>query len=95
MILEMKKSMDIMTDQMKENKNYKRRDESETSDGSVMKLKGKWEETYILGEHNAGNVDQSKYKKLECRFSPGKIPSPGYLELSISSKLIPYQKQKK
>ena len=74
MILEMKKSMDRLTDEMKENSSYKRRDESGTSDGSVMKLKGKWEEADNPGENNVVTVDRSKYKKLEMPIFTGENP---------------------
>ena len=95
MILETKKSMERLADEMKENSSYKRRDESGTSDGSVMKLKGKWEEADNPGENNVVTVDRSKYKKLEMPIFTGKILSHGCLELSIFSKLIAYRKQKK
>ena len=55
MILEMKKSMDRMADEMRENHSYKRREESETSDGSVRKLKGELEDATM--EANMTNVD--------------------------------------
>ena len=41
MILEMKKSMDRIAEEMRESHSYKRREESGTTDGSVMELKGK------------------------------------------------------
>ena len=49
MLLEMKKSMERMAEELMErmaeelmeNHSYKKRDESGTSDGSIMKLKGK------------------------------------------------------
>ena len=74
MILEMKKSMDRMADEMRENHSYKRREESRTFDGSVMKLKGKVEETNTPMEANATNVDRSKYKKLEMPMLAGENP---------------------
>ena len=45
MMLEMKKSMDRMAEEMRESNSYKKREESGTFDGSVLKLKGKMEET--------------------------------------------------
>ena len=74
MILEMKKSMDRLADEMKENNSYKRRDESRISDGSVMKLKGKWEDADTPGENNVVNVDRSKYKKLKMLIFTGENP---------------------
>ena len=65
MLLEMKKSMEKLTEELRENHNYKKRDESRTSDGSSMKLKGKIEESEVCDEVNGNNVDRSKYKKLE------------------------------
>ncbi|TYK30161.1 retrotransposon protein [Cucumis melo var. makuwa] len=44
MMLKMKKSMDRLVEEMRENHSYRKREESSTSDGSVMKLKGKMEE---------------------------------------------------
>ena len=64
MMLEMKKSMDRLADELRENQSYKK-EESGTSDGSIMKMKGKMEETDITGEVNTHLVDRSKYKKLE------------------------------
>ena len=41
MMLELRKAVDRMADNMKENRLYRRRYESGMSDGSVMKQKGK------------------------------------------------------
>ena len=65
MMLEMKKSMDRMAEEMRESNSYKKREESGTFDGSVLKLKGKMEETQATTEGNNATVDQRKYKKWE------------------------------
>lgn len=74
MILEMKKSMDRLTDEMRESHNCKRIEESETSDGSIMKLKGKVDDTEMTMEPNMGNTDRSKYKKVEMSMFTGLNP---------------------
>ena len=65
MLLEMKKSMERMVEDLRESHSYKSREESGTSDGSVMKLKVKAEETDTTNEGNLTMIDHSKYKKLE------------------------------
>lgn len=65
MLLEMKKTMDRMAEELRENNSYKKKDESGTSDGSIMRLKGKVEEIEVTTEMNLNNTDRSKYKKLE------------------------------
>ena len=74
MLLEMKKVMEQMTEDLRENHSYKRREESGTSDGSVMKLKGKAEETDVHNEGNLTMGDRSKYKKLEMPMFLGENP---------------------
>ncbi|TYK16028.1 uncharacterized protein E5676_scaffold32G00230 [Cucumis melo var. makuwa] len=74
MMLEMKKSMDRLADELRENQSYKKKEESGTSDGSIMKMKGKMEETDITGEVNTHLVDRSKYKKLEMPMFLGENP---------------------
>ncbi|TYJ98820.1 retrotransposon protein [Cucumis melo var. makuwa] len=74
MMLEMKKSMDRLTEEMRENHSYKKREESGTSDGSVMKLKGKMEEFDGTDEGTQGTLDRSKYKKLEMPMFLGENP---------------------
>ena len=74
MLLEMKKSMERLTEELRENHSYKQRDESETSDGSIMKLKGKVEESEVSNDVNGNTVDQSKYKKLEMPMFLGENP---------------------
>ena len=64
-MLEMKKSMDRMADEMRESHSYNKREEPGISDGSIMKLKGKIEEMDVTTEGNNATVDRSKYKKLE------------------------------
>ena len=74
MLLEMKKAMERMAEDLRENHSYKRREESGTFDGSIMKLKGKAEETDIHNEGNLTMVDRSKYKKLEMPMFLGENP---------------------
>ena len=74
MLLEIKKTMDRMAEELRENNSYKRKDESGTSDGSIMILKGKIEETEVTTEMNGNNTDRSKYKKLEMSMFLGKNP---------------------
>ena len=74
MLLEMKKSMERLTEELRENHSYKKRDESGTSDGSSMKLKGKVEESEVCNEVNGSNVDRSKYAKLEMPMFLGENP---------------------
>ena len=65
MLMEMKKTMERMADELRESSNYKKKDESGTSDGLVMKLKGKIEESEVTIDTNQNTIDRSKYKKLE------------------------------
>ncbi|TYK02434.1 retrotransposon protein [Cucumis melo var. makuwa] len=75
MLLEMKKVVERLADEMKENHSYKKKEESgTTSDGSVMKLKGKMDETEPVTETNGTVTDQSKYKKLEMPMFLGENP---------------------
>ena len=74
MLMEMKKSMERMADELRENHSCKKRDESGTSDGSVMRLKGKIDETKITTKMNLDTVDRSKYKKLEMPMFLGENP---------------------
>ena len=74
MMLEMKKSMDQLAEEMRENHNYRKREESGTSDDSVMKLKRKMEEFDDTNEGTQGTVDRSKYKKLEMPMFLGENP---------------------
>ena len=74
MLLEIKKTMDRMAEELRENNSYKRKDESGTSDGSIMILKGKIEETEVTTEMNGNNTDRSKYKKLEMPMFLGENP---------------------
>lgn len=62
-MVEIKRSR--MTEEMRESHSYRRREEPGTSDGFVMKLKGKMEEMDVTTEGNNATVDHSKYKKLE------------------------------
>ena len=64
MMLEMKKLMDRMADELRENHRYKRREEARTAEGPMLKLKEKLEDTETTAENSGGNVDRSKYKKL-------------------------------
>ena len=70
----MKKTMDRLVDEMRESHSYKKREKSRTSDGSVMKLKGKMEEMDVTAEMNTTTVDRSKYKKLEMSMFLGENP---------------------
>ncbi|KAL4021138.1 hypothetical protein IC575_019929 [Cucumis melo] len=75
MLLEMKKAVERLADEMKENHSYKKKEESgTTSDGSVMKLKGKMDETEPVTETNGTVTDRSKYKKLETPMFLGENP---------------------
>ncbi|KAA0067146.1 ty3-gypsy retrotransposon protein [Cucumis melo var. makuwa] len=74
MMLEMKKAVERLADEMKESQSYKKREESETSDGLVMKQKGKMEETELITETNVTVTDRSKYKKLEMPMFLGENP---------------------
>ncbi|KAL4018114.1 hypothetical protein IC575_021704 [Cucumis melo] len=75
MLLEMKKAVERLADEMKENHSYKKKEESgTTSDGSVMKLKGKMDETDPITEINGTVTDRSKYKKLEMPMFLGENP---------------------
>lgn len=65
MMLEQKKAVDRMAGDIRENSSYRRRDKSGTSDGSVMKLKGRMDNSKTSTETGAGTIDRSKYKKLE------------------------------
>ena len=74
MMLEMKKALDKMAEEMWESNSYKKREESGTSDESVLKLKGKVGETEAAIEGNNATVDRSKYKKLEMSMFLGENP---------------------
>ncbi|TYK03703.1 retrotransposon protein [Cucumis melo var. makuwa] len=75
MLLEMKKAVERLADEMKESHSYKKKEESgTTSDGSVMKLKGKMDETELMTETNGTVTDRSKYKKLEMPMFLGENP---------------------
>ncbi|KAA0048289.1 Ty3/gypsy retrotransposon protein [Cucumis melo var. makuwa] len=65
MMLEMKKCMDRLADELRENQSYKKKEESDTSDGSIMKMKGKMEETDITTEVNTNLVDRSNLPEAE------------------------------
>ena len=66
--------MGRIAEEMRESQSYKRKDESGASDGSVMKLKGKWEENDNPGEAITTYVDRNKYKKLEMPMFIGENP---------------------
>ena len=75
MLMEMKKTMERMADELRESSNYKKKkDESGTSDGPVMKLKGKIEEPEVTIDMNQNTIDRSKYKKLEMPMFLGENP---------------------
>ncbi|KAA0055953.1 putative reverse transcriptase [Cucumis melo var. makuwa] len=59
-MVEMKRSR--MTEEMRESHSYRRREEPGTSDGFVMKLKGKMEEMDVTTEGNNATVDHKKVK---------------------------------
>ena len=80
MMLEMKKAVERLADEMKESQSYKKREESGTSDGSVMKQKGKMEETELITETNVTSVDKSKYKKLEMPMFLGENTGAFFLD---------------
>ncbi|TYK31687.1 retrotransposon protein [Cucumis melo var. makuwa] len=73
MMIEMRKMMERLREEMRENNSYKK-EESDTSDGSIMKLKGKMEERYTTTELTKLPVDRSKYKKLEMPMFLGENP---------------------
>ncbi|TYJ97218.1 putative RNA polymerase II transcription factor B subunit 1-1 isoform X2 [Cucumis melo var. makuwa] len=81
MMLEMKKSMDRLIEEMRENHSYKKREESGTSGGSVMKLKGKMEFDGT-NEGTQGTMDRSKYKKLEMPMFFGETLNLGFTEIN-------------
>ncbi|TYK14439.1 uncharacterized protein E5676_scaffold186G00980 [Cucumis melo var. makuwa] len=85
MMLEMKKAVERLADEMKESQSYKKKKEESgtTSDGSVMKPKGKVDETELITETNGTVIDRSKYKKLRCRCFWEKIQSHGCTGQSI------------
>ncbi|KAA0061436.1 retrotransposon protein [Cucumis melo var. makuwa] len=56
MMLEMKKSMDRLADELRD-QSYKKKEESGTSDGSIMKMKGKMEETDLTGEVHTNQIN--------------------------------------
>ena len=95
MMLEMKKSMDRLTEEMRENHSYKKREESGTSGGSVMKLKGKMEEFNGTNEGTQGTMDRSKYKKLEMPMFLGETLNLGFTGQNTSLRLTICQKQKR
>ncbi|KAA0063363.1 retrotransposon protein [Cucumis melo var. makuwa] len=64
MMLEMKKSMDRLADELRENQSYKKKEESGTSNESIMKMKGKMEETDITGEVNTHLVDRKHFFEI-------------------------------
>ncbi|KAA0063772.1 retrotransposon protein [Cucumis melo var. makuwa] len=74
MMLEMKKAVERLADEMKESQSYKKKEESGTSNGSVMKMKGKMEETELMTETNVTSIDRSKYKKLKMPMFLGENP---------------------
>ncbi|KAA0051269.1 uncharacterized protein E5676_scaffold734G00210 [Cucumis melo var. makuwa] len=57
MMLEMKKTIERLADEMKESQSYKEKEESGTSDGSMMKMKGKMEEMELMTETNVTSID--------------------------------------
>ncbi|TYK26819.1 putative membrane-bound O-acyltransferase C24H6.01c isoform X5 [Cucumis melo var. makuwa] len=74
MMREMKKTMERLAEEMRESQYYKKKEESGTFDGFVMKLKGKMEELDVTAEVNTNTVDRSKYKKLEMPMFLGENP---------------------
>ncbi|KAA0066519.1 retrotransposon protein [Cucumis melo var. makuwa] len=74
MMLEMKKSMDRLAEEMRENHSYQKREDSGTSDDFMMKLKGKNEVFDGTNEGNQATMDHSKYKKLEMPMLFGENP---------------------
>lgn len=74
MMLELKKAVDRMTDDIRENSSYRRRGETGTSDELVMKLKGKMGDLEIPLDTVTETVDRSKYKKLEISLFLDKNP---------------------
>lgn len=73
-MLELKKVVDKMAEDMRESNTHKRKDESCTSDGLVLKLKGKMEDLETLTDNGTVTVDRSKYKKLEMFMFVGENP---------------------
>ena len=57
MMLEMKKAIEMLADEMKESQSYKEKEESGTSVGSMMKMKGKMEEMELMTEKNVTSID--------------------------------------
>ncbi|TYK05440.1 retrotransposon protein [Cucumis melo var. makuwa] len=94
MMLEMKKSMDRLADELRD-QSYKKKEESGTSDGSIMKMKGKMEETDVTGEIHTLQIDRSKYKKLEMPMFLGENPESWVYRENIFLRSTTYQKQKR
>ena len=70
----MKKLMDRMTDELRENHGTKKREEAGTTEGPMLKLKGKLEDTETTAESGGSNAGRSKYKKLEMLLFTGVNP---------------------
>ncbi|KAA0062073.1 retrotransposon protein [Cucumis melo var. makuwa] len=64
MMLELKKVVDQMADDIRENSSYRRRDESGTSNGSVMKLKGKMDDLEPPLDNTIETVDRKHFFEI-------------------------------
>ena len=64
-MLGLHKSIEKLTEKVKESSLTKHREESRASDGSGLKMKQKVKETDTTSVLTGGPLDRSKYKKLE------------------------------
>ena len=71
MILSMHKSIENLTEEVKESSRTKQREESCASEGSGLKKKGKEGETDMNSVFTGASSDRSKYKKLEMPIITG------------------------
>ena len=74
MMLNLLKSMESLTEEVKEGSRAKLREESGASEGSVLKGKEKIGETETTPGFAVGSSDRSKYKKLEIPMFNGENP---------------------
>ncbi|XP_050941642.1 uncharacterized protein LOC127149781 [Cucumis melo] len=74
MMLELKKAVERMAEDMRESNTHRCKDESCTSDGSTLKRKGKMEDLETMMDNGIVTADRSKYKKLEMPMFVGENP---------------------
>ena len=71
LILGLTKSVEKLSEDVKESSMSKRQEESCGSDGSGLKMKGKMEEANMMSGFMGGVLDRNKYKKLEMPIFAG------------------------